>query len=54
MAESAAEAGRVDLAVRCSRAADQPGFHQEHLRERRLRLTGVDLTLAGGHLRLAP
>lgn len=43
MAESALDAGRHDLAVAVYRAADQPGFHQSHLRQRCLQLTGVDL-----------
>jgi hypothetical protein len=43
MAESALGSGRPDLALEVFRAADRPGFHQEHLRRRCLALTGVDI-----------
>ena len=43
MAESALRAGRRELAVEVFRAADRPGFHQEHLRRRCQALTGVDI-----------
>lgn len=43
MAESALRSGRRELAVEVFRAADRPGFHQRHLRQRCLVLAGVDL-----------
>jgi len=43
MAESAVRSGRRELALEVFRAADRPGFHQEHLRRRCLALTGVDI-----------
>lgn len=43
LAESAAATGRRELAVEVFRAADQPGMHRGHLRERCLKLTGVRL-----------
>ena len=43
MAESALRSGRRELAVAVFRAADRPGFHQEHLRQRCRVLTGVDV-----------
>lgn len=43
MAESALHSGRQELAVEVFRAADRPGFHQRHLRQRCLALTGVDI-----------
>jgi len=43
LAESALSAGRHDLAVEVFRAADQPGSHRDHLRDRCVKLTGVDL-----------
>jgi len=43
MAESALRPGRQELAVEVFRAADRPGFHQRHLRQRCLALTGVDI-----------
>lgn len=43
MAESALHSGRRELAVDVFRAADRPGFHQQHLRRRCLALTGIDL-----------
>jgi hypothetical protein len=43
LAESAAAAGRRDLAIEVLRAADQPGMHRSHLRERCFKLTGVRL-----------
>jgi len=43
LAESAADAGRKELAVEVFRAADQPGMHCDHLRDRCLKLTGVRL-----------
>jgi len=43
MAESALRSGRQELAVEVFRAADRPGFHQRHLRQRCLALTGVDI-----------
>lgn len=43
LAESAAAAGRKDLAIEVFRAADQPGMHRDHLRDRCLKLTGVRL-----------
>ena len=43
MAESALRSGRRELAVEVFRAADRPGFHQQHLRQRCLALTGVDI-----------
>jgi hypothetical protein len=44
MAESALRSRRRDLAVDVFRAADRPGFHQKHLRQRCLALTGVDIS----------
>jgi hypothetical protein len=44
MAESALRVHRQDLAIEVFRAADRPGFHQEHLRRRCLALTGADLS----------
>ncbi|MGI8807091.1 MAG: hypothetical protein ACR2KK_04500 [Acidimicrobiales bacterium] len=43
LAESAAAAGRTELAIEVFRAADQPGMHRDHLRERCLKLTGMRL-----------
>ncbi len=43
MAESALRSGHRELAVEVFRAADRPGFHQRHLRQRCLALTGVDI-----------
>ncbi len=43
MAESALRSERRELAVEVFRAADRPGFHQQHLRRRCLALTGVDI-----------
>ena len=43
MAESALRSGRQELAVEVFRAADRPGFHQRHLHQRCLALTGVDI-----------
>jgi len=44
MAESALRSGRRELALDVFRAADRPGFHQEHLRQRCRALTGVDIS----------
>ena len=52
MAESALKARRHDLAVAVFRAADQPGFHRQHLRERCQALTGVAIADDGDHLRI--
>ena len=43
LAESAATAGRQELAIEVFRAADQPGMHRDHLRDRCLKLTGIRL-----------
>ncbi len=43
MAKSALRSRRRELAVEVFRAADRPGFHQQHLRRRCLALTGVDI-----------
>ncbi|MGQ0433135.1 MAG: hypothetical protein ACT452_12095 [Microthrixaceae bacterium] len=43
LAESAVAAGRTELAVDVFTAADQPGMHRDHLRDRCLELTGVRL-----------
>lgn len=43
LAESAASAGRKELAIEVFRAADQPGMHRDHLLDRCLKLTGVRL-----------
>lgn len=43
LAESAATAGRKELAIEVFRAADQPGMHRDHLRDRCLELTGFRL-----------
>ena len=45
LAESAESAGRTDLAVDVFRAADQPGRHRDHLRDRCAALTGVRLDM---------
>jgi hypothetical protein len=44
LAESALGSNRRELAVEVFRAADRPGWHQRHLRDRCRVLTGVDLT----------
>jgi hypothetical protein len=58
LAESALRSGRRGLAVEVFRAADRPGWHQEHLRARCRALTGRDLLGEGGDprppLRSAP
>ena len=43
LAESAAAAGRPELAIEVFCAADQPGMHRNHLRDRCLNLTGIRL-----------
>lgn len=43
LAESALTAGRTELAVEVFRAADRPGWHRDHLRDRCASLTGVRL-----------
>ena len=43
LAESATTAGRKELAIEVFRAADQPGMHRDHLRDRCLKLTGIRL-----------
>lgn len=43
MAESALRSGHRELAVDVFRSADRPGFHQQHLRQRCVALTGVDI-----------
>jgi hypothetical protein len=43
LAESAITAGRMQLALEVFRAADQPGAHRDHLRNRCVTLTGVRL-----------
>ncbi len=43
MAHAALDAGHRDIAVEVFRAADQPGFHQGHLRRLCRQLTGVRL-----------
>ena len=43
LAESALTAGLTDLAVEVFRAADRPGWHRDHLRDRCAALTGVHL-----------
>lgn len=43
LAESATAAGRAELAIEVFRAADQPGMHRDHLRDRCLKLTGIRL-----------
>ena len=44
MAESALQSRQGDLAVEVFLNADRPGFHRDHLRQRCLALTGVDLS----------
>ena len=44
MAESALRSGRRELALEVFRAADRPGFHQDHLRRRCRTLAGVDIS----------
>lgn len=53
LAESALSAGRHDLAVEVFRAADQPGRHRDHLRDRCVKLTSVDLDDSTRRLRVA-
>jgi hypothetical protein len=48
MAESQLEAGDKVGAVAVFRAADQPGWHRDHLRDRCRALTGIDLVADGG------
>ena len=43
LAESDSTAGRKELAIEVFRAADQPGMHRDHHRDRCLKLTGVRL-----------
>lgn len=43
MARTAIDSGRRDIALDVFRAADQPGFHQGHLRRLCRELTGVAL-----------
>jgi hypothetical protein len=52
LAESAIAAGQRDLAVDVFRAADQPGMHRDHLRQRCYALTGVRLPDPESHLRV--
>lgn len=52
LAESALAAGRHQLAVHVFRAADQPGMHRDHLRQRCFALTGEHLNGASTHLRV--
>lgn len=51
LAESALAAGRHQLAVEVFRAADQPGLHREHLRQRCLACTGEHLDDPPAHVR---
>ena len=51
LAESALSARRHDLAVAVFAAADQPGRHRDHLRDRCIKLTGVRLDEPAPHLR---
>jgi hypothetical protein len=53
LAESAISAGRRQLAVDVFRAADQPGWHRDHLRQRCLALTGERFTDDTSGLRVA-
>ncbi len=53
LAESALAAGRDQLAAEVFRAADQPGMHREHLRQRCLALTGEHLDDQPSPLRIA-
>jgi hypothetical protein len=52
MARAALEAGDRDLAVAVFAAADQPGWHRDHLRRRCLQLTGADHAGGSRHLRV--
>lgn len=52
VAESALAASRHDLAVDVFRAANRPGMHQDHLRQRCLQMTDVRLDEPEGHLRV--
>jgi hypothetical protein len=52
LAESAAAAGHKELAIEVFRAADQPGMHRDHLRDRCLKLTGIRLDDAAPPLRV--
>jgi len=53
LAESALTARRDDLAVDVFRAADQPGMHRDHLRERCRKMTGHRLDEPEPRLRIA-
>jgi hypothetical protein len=52
MARAALDAGDRDLAVAVFVAADQPGWHRDHLRRRCLELTGADPAGQNHHLRV--
>lgn len=52
LAQSAIARGRDELAVDVFRAADQPGMHRDHLRDRCLKLTGVRLDEPAPRLRV--
>lgn len=52
LAESAMNGQRRDLALEVFRAADQPGMHRDHLRDRCLELTGSRLDGPTAHLRI--
>jgi hypothetical protein len=52
LAESALAASRHDLAVDVFRAANQPGMHQDHLRQRCLKMTDVRLDEPERRLRI--
>ncbi len=52
LAESAAAAGRTELAIEIFCAADPPGMHRDHLRERCLKLTGMRLDDPASPLRV--
>lgn len=51
LAESAAASGRIGVAVDVFRAADQPGWHRGHLRDRCLALTGAPVDNGSAQLR---
>jgi len=54
LAESAVNGQRRDLAVDVFRAADRPGMHRDHLRDRCLNLTGTPIGDPPARLRVVP
>lgn len=54
LADSAVAGRHHQLAVDIFRAADQPGMHRDHLRDRCRQLTGVALAEPSNALRVVP